>query len=139
MIAAMDARPDIIVLACEALHQIFDKNQSPLVEQAVKAELVQYLLKLLETDLRAAYKIENAAASKAQIVKALKAMGRDFLHGEKVCGLSVSFKLLLNLQSFENRHSLHVVSTDLPPYYTACCSKNWYVIIRLDSASIVGF
>ena len=91
MIAAMDARPDIIVLACEALHQIFDKNQSALVEQAVKAELVQYLLKLLETDLRAAYKIENAAASKAQIVKALKAMGRDFLHGEKVCRVSLSF------------------------------------------------
>ena len=85
MIAAMDARPDIIVLACEALHQIFDKNQSALVDQAIKAELVQYLLKLLETDLRVAYKIENAAASKAQIVKALKAMSRDFLHGEKVC------------------------------------------------------
>lgn len=119
MIAAMDARPDIIVLACEALHQIFDKNQSPLVEQAVKAELVQYLLKLLETDLRAAYKIENAAASKAQIVKALKAMGRDFLHGEKVWGLSVSFKLLLNVQSFESRPSPH-----LPIYYTVYCSKN---------------
>jgi DnaJ family protein C protein 13 len=93
MIAAMDARPDIIVLACEALHQIFDKNQSPLVEQAVKAELVQYLLKLLDTDLRAAYKIENAPSSKAQIVKALKAMSRDFLHGEKVGGIFVSYCL----------------------------------------------
>ena len=97
MIAAMDARPDIIVLACEALHQIFDKNQSALVEQAVKAELVQYLLKLLDTDLKAAYKIENAAASKAQIVKALKAMLRDFLHGEKVGEVIVFFCLSVRL------------------------------------------
>ena len=97
MIAAMDARPDIIVLACEALHQIFDKNQSALVEQAVKAELVQYLLKLLDTDLKAAYKIENAAASKAQIVKALKAMSRDFLHGEKVSEVVAFFCLSVRL------------------------------------------
>lgn len=31
--SAMEAYPDIIVLACEVLHQIFDKKQSALVEQ----------------------------------------------------------------------------------------------------------
>ena len=46
--------------------------------------MVPYLIKLLETDLKAVFKIENAAASKAQIVKALKAMARDFVHGEQV-------------------------------------------------------
>ena len=101
MIAAMDARPDIVVLACEALHNIFDKNQSSLVDQAVKAELVQYLLRLLEADLKTVYKIENAAATKAQIVKALKAMGRDFLHGEKV-GVGFLHLFLYNVVTLDH-------------------------------------
>ena len=50
----------------------------------MKAELVPYLLRLLERDLKAEHEIDNAAATKAQIVKALKAMSSDFVHGEKV-------------------------------------------------------
>ena len=48
MISAMDARPDIIVLACEALHQIFDKNHSPLVEQVGWIRLIDVLSTLMQ-------------------------------------------------------------------------------------------
>ncbi|CAB3992239.1 dnaJ homolog subfamily C member 13-like [Paramuricea clavata] len=116
MIAAMDARPDIIVLACEALHQMFDQNQSGLVDQAVKAELVQYLLKLLDTDLKVAYKIENAPASKAQIVKALKAMSRDFLHGEKV--LEILDKSEVWASYRDQKHDLFISDRNVAGYLT---------------------
>ena len=49
--------------------------------QALKAEMVQYLLKLLEAGLEA---LDNPASTKAQIVKALKAMQRSLQYGEQV-------------------------------------------------------
>lgn len=49
--------------------------------QALQYELVQYLLSLLSGTLKA---VENQAATKAQIVKALKAMVRDLTHGIEV-------------------------------------------------------
>lgn len=33
MIKAMDARPDVVGAACEALYKIFDKNHTELVSQ----------------------------------------------------------------------------------------------------------
>ena len=49
--------------------------------QALTFELVQYLLNLLNGALKA---VENPAATKAQIVKALKAMLRDLTYGVEV-------------------------------------------------------
>lgn len=49
--------------------------------QALTFELVQYLLNLLNGALKT---VENPAATKAQIVKALKAMIRDLTHGDEV-------------------------------------------------------
>ena len=52
-----------------------------LVFQALKADMVQYLLKLLEAGLEA---LDNPASTKAQIVKALKAMQRSLQYGDQV-------------------------------------------------------
>lgn len=80
MIKAMDARPDVVGAACEALYKMFDKNHTELVSQALQFELVQYLLDLLNGTL----KVENPAGTKAQIVKALKEMIRDLTHGAEI-------------------------------------------------------
>lgn len=50
--------------------------------QALKADLVPYLLKLLEGI--GLENLESPSATKAQIVKALKAMTRSLQHGEQV-------------------------------------------------------
>lgn len=51
-------------------------------DQALRVELVPYLLKLLEgVGLET---IENPSATKAQIVKALKSMTRSLQYGEQV-------------------------------------------------------
>ena len=52
------------------------------VFQALKADLVPYLLKLLEGI--GLENLDSPAATKAQIVKALKAMTRSLQHGEQV-------------------------------------------------------
>ena len=49
--------------------------------QAIRVELVQYLVSLLEAVL---HDVKNPAGCKAQIVKALKSMTRDLAHGGEV-------------------------------------------------------
>nr|XP_014352446.1 PREDICTED: dnaJ homolog subfamily C member 13 [Latimeria chalumnae] len=78
----MKIRSDMIGLACEALNRMFQKEQTDLVAQALKADLVPYLLRLLEG--AGLENLENPAATKAQIVKALKSMNRSLHYGEQV-------------------------------------------------------
>ncbi|KAG8516257.1 DnaJ subfamily C member 13, partial [Galemys pyrenaicus] len=78
----MKKRPDTVGLACEAINRMFQKEQSELVAQALKVDLVPYLLKLLEGI--GLENLDSPAATKAQIVKALKAMTRSLQHGEQV-------------------------------------------------------
>lgn len=82
LINGMKKRPDTIGLACEAINRMFQKEQSELVAQALKVDLVPYLLKLLEGI--GLENLDSPAATKAQIVKALKAMTRSLQHGEQV-------------------------------------------------------
>ncbi|CAG2238315.1 DNAJC13 [Mytilus edulis] len=49
----MKARRDSIALAAEALGKMFDKGEEELVSQALKTDLVPFLLKLLEAGLEA--------------------------------------------------------------------------------------
>ncbi|KAK2499613.1 hypothetical protein MC885_004710, partial [Smutsia gigantea] len=78
----MKKRPDTVGLACEAINRMFQKEQSELVAQALKADLVPYLLKLLEGI--GLENLDSPSATKAQIVKALKVMTRSLQHGEQV-------------------------------------------------------
>lgn len=78
---AMKIRRDMIALAAEALCKMFERGEDELVQQALQAELVPFLLRLLEGGLQA---LENPAATKAQLVKALKAMQRSLQFGEQV-------------------------------------------------------
>ena len=68
--------------------------------QALQFELVQYLLGLLNGTL----KVENQAATKAQIVKALKAMLRDLTHG-----MEVKRRLLENVSKDDNDRFENVI------------------------------
>uniref|UniRef100_A0A3B5MEI1 J domain-containing protein n=1 Tax=Xiphophorus couchianus TaxID=32473 RepID=A0A3B5MEI1_9TELE len=82
LMAGMKSRADMAGLACEALNRMFQKEQTELVAQALRVELVPYLLKLLEgIGLET---LENPSATKAQIVKALKSMTRSLQYGEQV-------------------------------------------------------
>ncbi|XP_077081132.1 dnaJ homolog subfamily C member 13 isoform X1 [Siphateles boraxobius] len=82
LMTGMKLRADMAGLACEALNRMFQREQNELVAQALRVELVPYLLKLLEgIGLET---LENPSATKAQIVKALKSMTRSLQFGEQV-------------------------------------------------------
>ncbi|TRY98042.1 hypothetical protein DNTS_004430 [Danionella cerebrum] len=83
LMVGMKLRADMTAVVCEALNRMFQREQSELVAQALRAGLVQYLLELLE-GAAVLESLENPAATKAQIVKALKAMTRSLTLGEQV-------------------------------------------------------
>jgi DnaJ family protein C protein 13 len=78
---AMKIRRDMISVACDAYMKMFQLGEEELVEQALKTETIQFLVALLETGLESQ---ENPAATKAQIVKAVKAMQLSLKHGEQI-------------------------------------------------------
>ncbi|KAI0215551.1 DnaJ-like subfamily C member 13 [Lamellibrachia satsuma] len=81
---AMKIRRDAIGLACEALMKMFQLGEDDLVEQALKTEMVQFLVRLLEVGLE---NQESPAATKAQVVKALKAMQNSLKFGDAVSSI----------------------------------------------------
>ncbi|XP_073686489.1 dnaJ homolog subfamily C member 13 isoform X1 [Garra rufa] len=82
LMTGMKVRADMAGLACEALNRMFQREQTELVAQALRVDLVPYLLKLLEgIGLET---LDNPSATKAQIVKALKSMTRSLQFGEQV-------------------------------------------------------
>ncbi|OCT75945.1 dnaJ homolog subfamily C member 13 isoform X1 [Xenopus laevis] len=82
LMSGMKKRSDMIGFACEALNRMFQREQTELVAQALKVDLVPYLLRLLEG--QGLENLESPAATKAQIVKALKSMTRSLQYGEQV-------------------------------------------------------
>uniref|UniRef100_A0A8C8CS59 J domain-containing protein n=1 Tax=Oncorhynchus tshawytscha TaxID=74940 RepID=A0A8C8CS59_ONCTS len=82
LMSGMKMRADMAGLACEALNRMFQREQTDLVSQALRVELVPYLLRLLEgIGLET---LDNPSATKAQIVNALKSMTRSLHYGEQV-------------------------------------------------------
>lgn len=81
MIVAMRSREDAMGLAAETLNRMFEKNHTELVAQALRVDLVKFLLTILDSPLTG---VKNASGTKAQIVKALKAMLKDLNYGEQV-------------------------------------------------------
>ncbi|KAK3742179.1 hypothetical protein QZH41_012074 [Actinostola sp. cb2023] len=122
MIKAMEARPDVIGLACEALHNMFNKNHTELVAQAVKFQLVQYLLAILDSPLQT---VENPAATKAQIVMALKSMIKDLIHGEEVNQILEASSVWSSYR--DQKHDLFISDRPIAGYLTGSVGTAGYL------------
>ncbi|XP_019866686.2 dnaJ homolog subfamily C member 13 [Aethina tumida] len=110
---AMQVRKDMVSVACEALHRLFSNNQDQLVKQALDVDFVPFLLNLLEGRLE----IDNPAMTKAQIVKALKSMGRSLLYGDRVN--SILEKSTIWAEYKDQKHDLFISNTPIAGYLTA--------------------
>ncbi|XP_058039929.1 dnaJ homolog subfamily C member 13 isoform X4 [Ahaetulla prasina] len=110
----MKKRSDNVGIACEALNRMFQKEQNDLVVQALKADLVPYLLKLLEgVGLE---NLESPSATKAQIVKALKSMTRSLQYGEQVNEILSQSSIWSAFK--DQKHDLFISETQTAGYLT---------------------
>ncbi|XP_037090468.1 dnaJ homolog subfamily C member 13-like isoform X2 [Pollicipes pollicipes] len=112
LVHAMRTRRDMVGVACDTLYRLFSRDHEPLVQQALDARLVQYLLTLLDGRLES----ENPAAVKAQIVKALKAMTRSLQHGEQVSAILNRSQVWPEYR--DQKHDLFITSTPTAGYLT---------------------
>ncbi|XP_053811379.1 dnaJ homolog subfamily C member 13 isoform X1 [Vidua macroura] len=110
----MKKRSDVVGIACETLNRMFQKEQTDLVAQALKADLVPYLLKLLEgVGLE---NLESPSATKAQIVKTLKSMSRSLQYGEQVNEILSRSSVWSAFK--DQKHDLFISDTQTSGYLT---------------------
>ncbi|KAB0803499.1 hypothetical protein PPYR_00469 [Photinus pyralis] len=115
---AMHVRQDMIAVACEALGRLFSTGQEQLVKQALDADLVTYLLTLLDARLEI---LDNPAMTKAQIVKALKCMSRSLTYGEQVNAILNKSAVWADYR--DQKHDLFISNTPISGYLTAGTPK----------------
>ena len=80
----MKARPDLVGVACGALHNLFTGVGvlgSSLVDQGLRANVIPFLLSLLENPR---LQVTNPQSTKAQIVTCLNAMAESPQYSEQV-------------------------------------------------------
>lgn len=111
LVSAMKVRPDCIGLAAEGLARLYESQVPSLVEQALQAELVQFLLKVLDSPLS---EVDNPAATKAQVVRALKAMIKDLAKGDQVNAILEKSSIWSTYR--DQRHDLFLTSTNIAGY-----------------------
>ncbi|KAL4623419.1 hypothetical protein GN956_G19211 [Arapaima gigas] len=111
----MKVRTDMAELACEALNRMFQKEQTDLVAQALKVELIPYLLRLLEG--AGLENLDNPSATKAQIVKALKSMSRSLQYGEQVNDILSQSSVWSAFK--DQKHDLFISDSQTAGYLTA--------------------
>ncbi|KAF7280153.1 hypothetical protein GWI33_006329 [Rhynchophorus ferrugineus] len=119
---AMQARKDMTSVACEALSRLFSNSQDQLVKQALDVDFIPFLLSLLEARLEI---IENPAMTKAQIVKALKSMGKSLLYGDRVN--AVLEKSSIWAEYKDQKHDLFIGSSNIAGYLTGVPSPAGYL------------
>ena len=80
---AMKLRPDLVGVSSEALHNLFSgcSLNGSLIEHALKADMVPFLLSLLEDDQ---LQVVNPSSTKAQIVTCLKTMAASPQYADEV-------------------------------------------------------
>ncbi|KAK2150998.1 hypothetical protein LSH36_380g05005 [Paralvinella palmiformis] len=110
---AMSIRKDQIGLACETLMKIFNVDNDVLIEQALKVEMIQFLVGLLDTNLES---VEKPSATKAQIVKALKAMQRSLKYGDEVTSILDKFPVWKEFK--DQKHDLFLTDRPISGYIT---------------------
>ncbi|XP_071822188.1 dnaJ homolog subfamily C member 13-like isoform X2 [Apostichopus japonicus] len=111
ILKGMKSRTDMTNIGCEMLHKMFQKDNPDLVKQALACNMVAYLLSLLEDGLN---QLSSPAATKAQIVKSLKAMSTCLEHGERVSELLNNSTIWASFK--DQKHDLFLSDSQISGY-----------------------
>jgi DnaJ family protein C protein 13 len=112
---AMEKRTDLVPVASDALCKMFTCQivVDEFVSQALKCELIDFLLKLLESNLHG---IDKQASAKAQIVNALKAMLNSIQYLSQVEAILNKSKIWRDYR--DQKHDLFISNTTAVGYLT---------------------
>lgn len=108
---AMKSYESTINIACETLTLMFKSENEELVHQAIKAELIPYLLKLLDSSQSI-----NSSNTKALIAEVLKLMSQNLTYGEQVTALLSKSSIWHEFR--DQKHDLFISNTQNAGYIT---------------------
>lgn len=108
----MQERSDLIAYASDALSRLFGTQHEEFIKQALDVDFVNYLLSILDGNCGS---VEST--TKAQIVKALKAMCGSLLYGEQVSKLLSKSHIWSEYK--DQKHDLFITNDAAQAYLTA--------------------
>lgn len=110
----------LIDVACETLDKLFKTDNEELVHQAIKVELIQYLLNLLDSN-----KSIHSSSTKAHIVQVLKSMLNNSTYGQQVNAVLNNSSVWSEYK--DQRHDLFITNTTFAGYITG---KTRYILLH---------
>lgn len=132
MIAALKLDSTITSVACETLDKMFKVENEELVLQAIKSELVQHLLKMLD-----AGQSTHNSSTKALVVQVLKAMQESQTYGEQVAAILDKSHVWAEFK--DQKHDLFISNTPTAGYLTGNLALPHYrdsALLTLFSCSL---
>lgn len=112
---AMEKRPDLVSVTAETLSKIFSNGTvvDEFVSQSLKCELIEFLLRLLDSNMAG---VDKPASVKAQIVKALKAMLNSLQYLTQVEAILNQSRIWKDYK--DQKHDLFISNTTTAGYLT---------------------
>jgi DnaJ family protein C protein 13 len=107
-------------IACEAMSKLFQIENDELVHQAIKTDLIQHLLQLLDSN----QSIHNSS-TKAQIVQILKLMLRSAVYGQQVNALLEKSNIWSEYR--DQKHDLFISNSTFSGYLTGIKFYNFFL------------
>lgn len=102
----------LVGIACDALNRMLVANTDQLVEQILKTDLIKLLLKILDSNENKL----TSSTIKAQIVQVLKKMCQSELYSNQVTQLLDNSTIWSEFK--DQKHDLFITQTSNPGYLT---------------------
>jgi DnaJ family protein C protein 13 len=111
LMTAIRFDPSLTQVACETLDKLFSSRSESFVQQAIQANVVQELLKLLDSK-----QSNHSSSTKALIVQVLKTMANSLVHGEEITAILEESGVWSEFK--DQKHDLFISNQRTPNYIT---------------------
>lgn len=114
LMTAIRIDPALTPVACETLDKLFASRSESFVQQAIQGNIVQELLKLLDSK-----QSNHSSGTKALIVQVLKTMAKSLVHGEEITAILEESSVWSEFK--DQKHDLFISNQRVDGYLTGKC------------------
>lgn len=128
IMSAIRMDPSLTATACETLDKLFAPGSEAFVQQAIQANVVQELLKMLDSK-----QSSHSSSTKALIVQVLKTMAKSLVHGEEIAALLQDSPVWSEFK--DQKHDLFISNRRSDAYLTGeffrCCLSSLLELVSV--------
>ncbi|RWS30301.1 dnaJ subfamily C member 13-like isoform X2 [Leptotrombidium deliense] len=120
IIVAMKSDETVASIACETLDKLFIRENDELILQAIKADLIPFLLCLLDSN-----KSKQSSSTKAIVVQLLKNMSQSQTYGQQILAILDRSEVWLEFRN--QKHDLFITNSQTAGYLTGTANVAGYL------------